>query len=91
MFLSSSVFITNIFPLYIHKQQKLEMKNQTFLTGFILLGLTDNPELRIIIFVFLFLTYIFSIIGNLIIIILTLLDSHLQTPMYFFLRNFSFL
>ncbi|XP_027783311.2 olfactory receptor 6C4-like [Marmota flaviventris] len=33
----------------------------------------------------------FSIIGNLTIIILTLLDSHLQTPMYFFLRNFSFL
>ncbi|VTJ87086.1 Hypothetical predicted protein, partial [Marmota monax] len=32
-----------------------------------------------------------DIIGNLTILILTLLDSHLQTPMYFFLRNFSFL
>nr|XP_027783457.1 olfactory receptor 6C4-like [Marmota flaviventris] len=66
------------------------MKNHS-LTEFILLGLTDIPELQIIIFIFLLLTYLFSIIGNLTIIILTLLDSHLQTPMYFFLRNFSFL
>ncbi|XP_007518146.2 olfactory receptor 6C4-like [Erinaceus europaeus] len=67
------------------------MRNQTSRTEFILLGLTDRPEIQPIIFVFLFLTYIFSITGNLTIIILTLLDSHLQTPMYFFLRNFSFL
>nr|XP_060515657.1 olfactory receptor 6C4-like [Panthera onca] len=67
------------------------MKNQTFLTEFILLGLSDTPEIQLVIFIFLFLTYIFSIIGNLTIITLTLLDSHLQTPMYFFLRNFSFL
>ncbi|XP_060049449.1 olfactory receptor 6C4-like [Erinaceus europaeus] len=67
------------------------MRNQTSRTEFILLGLTDRTEIQPIIFVFLFLTYIFSITGNLTIIILTLLDSHLQTPMYFFLRNFSFL
>nr|XP_019597871.1 PREDICTED: olfactory receptor 6C4-like [Rhinolophus sinicus] len=67
------------------------MRNQTFLTEFILLGLTDIPEIQLVIFILLFLAYIFSIIGNLTIITLTLLDSHLQTPMYFFLRNFSFL
>ncbi|CAK6443339.1 unnamed protein product [Pipistrellus nathusii] len=67
------------------------MKNQTFPTEFILLGLTDIPEIQLVIFILLFLTYVFSIIGNLTIITLTLLDSHLQTPMYFFLRNFSFL
>ncbi|XP_074077141.1 olfactory receptor 6C1-like [Macrotis lagotis] len=67
------------------------MKNSTQLTEFILLGLSDDPELQMIIFVFLFLAYILSIVGNVTIIILTLLDSHLQTPMYFFLRNFSFL
>ncbi|XP_049740912.1 olfactory receptor 6C4-like [Elephas maximus indicus] len=66
------------------------MKNQT-MTEFILLGLTDIPELQTVIFILLFLAYIFSILGNLTIITLTLLDSHLQTPMYFFLRNFSFL
>ncbi|XP_062058097.1 olfactory receptor 2AP1 [Lepus europaeus] len=67
------------------------MKNKTLLTEFILLGLTDAPELQVVVFTFLFLTYFFSIVGNLTILMLTFLDSHLQTPMYFFLRNFSFL
>ncbi|XP_072506502.1 olfactory receptor 6C76-like [Notamacropus eugenii] len=67
------------------------MKNQTSVKEFILLGLTDDPELQILIFFFLSLTYILSATGNLTIITLTLLDSHLKTPMYYFLRNFSFL
>nr|XP_004650004.2 olfactory receptor 2AP1 [Jaculus jaculus] len=67
------------------------MKNKTMLTEFILLGLTDVPGLQVVVFAFLFLAYVFCIIGNLTILILTLLDSHLHTPMYFFLRNFSFL
>ncbi|XP_031205029.1 olfactory receptor 6C76-like [Mastomys coucha] len=67
------------------------MKNRTSVSEFILLGLTNDPKLNILIFIFLFLTYILSITGNLTIITLTLIDSHLKTPMYFFLRNFSFL
>ncbi|XP_042555073.1 olfactory receptor 6C76-like [Dipodomys spectabilis] len=66
------------------------MRNRS-VTDFILLGLTDDPELQVVIFFFLFLMYILSVTGNLTIIALTLLDSHLKTPMYFFLRNFSFL
>ena len=54
----------------------------------ILLGLTDIPELQSIIFILLLLIYIISILGSLMIIILTLLDSHLQTHMHFFLWNF---
>ncbi|XP_057343910.1 olfactory receptor 6C2-like [Manis pentadactyla] len=67
------------------------MRNRTAITTFILLGLTDDPQLQILLFIFLFLTYILSVTGNLTIITLTLVDSHLKTPMYFFLRNFSFL
>ncbi|XP_074077138.1 olfactory receptor 6C74-like [Macrotis lagotis] len=67
------------------------MKNHTTVTTFILLGLTDDPDLQIVIFLFFFLTYTLSIGGNLSIILLTLLDPHLKTPMYYFLRNFSFL
>lgn len=66
------------------------MNNQSSIE-FILLGLTDDPQLQIVIFIFLFLNYMFSVMGNLSIILLTLVDSHLKTPMYFFLRNFSFL
>ncbi|XP_004429523.1 PREDICTED: olfactory receptor 2AP1-like [Ceratotherium simum simum] len=65
--------------------------NQTSVTKFILLGLTNDAELQAILFLFLLLTYVFSVMGNLTIIILTLLDYRLQTPMYFFLRNFSIL
>ncbi|XP_036312753.1 olfactory receptor 6C70 [Pipistrellus kuhlii] len=67
------------------------MENHTTQIEFILLGLTDNSQLQIVIFFFLFLNYMLSMIGNLTIIALCLLDSHLMTPMYFFLRNFSFL
>ncbi|XP_075408981.1 olfactory receptor 6C2-like [Tenrec ecaudatus] len=67
------------------------MRNHTVVTTFVLLGLTDDPNWQIVIFLFLLLTYLLSAIGNLTIILLCLLDSHLKTPMYFFLRNFSFL
>ncbi|XP_037702530.1 olfactory receptor 6C1 [Choloepus didactylus] len=67
------------------------MRNYTEITEFILLGLSDDPKLQVMIFVFLFITYMLSITGNLTIITLTLVDSQLQTPMYFFLRNFSLL
>ncbi|XP_077908489.1 olfactory receptor 6C3-like [Ictidomys tridecemlineatus] len=67
------------------------MRNHTMIKEFVFLGISDNPELQVILFIFLFITYLSNITGNLTIIILTLLDSHLKTPMYFFLRNFSFL
>lgn len=67
------------------------MENRTTVTVFILAGLTEDPKVKIVLFVFLLLTYLVSISDNLIIITLTLLGSHLKTPMYFFLQNFSFL
>ncbi|XP_010596052.2 olfactory receptor 6C2-like [Loxodonta africana] len=67
------------------------MRNRSAITKFILLGLTDDPQLQVFLTVFLFLTYIFTVAGNLIIILLTLVDVHLKTPTYFFLRNFSIL
>nr|XP_020143017.1 olfactory receptor 6C2-like [Microcebus murinus] len=67
------------------------MRNQTTVTTFILLGLTDDIQLQILLFIFLFVSYMLSISGNLTIITLTLIDSHLKTPMYLFLQNFSFL
>ncbi|XP_043295860.1 olfactory receptor 6C2-like [Cervus canadensis] len=67
------------------------MKNHSSITTFILLGLTDNPRQEVLLSVFLFLTYMSTITGNLVIILLTLVSSYLKTPMYFFLRNFSIL
>uniref|UniRef100_A0A2I2ZER3 G-protein coupled receptors family 1 profile domain-containing protein n=1 Tax=Gorilla gorilla gorilla TaxID=9595 RepID=A0A2I2ZER3_GORGO len=56
------------------------MRNHTTVANFILLGLTDDPQLQVIIFLLLFFTYMLSITGNLTIITLTLLDLHLKTP-----------
>ncbi|XP_046540433.1 olfactory receptor 6C3-like [Equus quagga] len=67
------------------------MRNHTMITEFVILGISDNPELQIVIFTVLFMAYVLSVTGNLTIIILTLIDCRLKTPMYYFLRNFSFL
>ncbi|XP_038607891.1 olfactory receptor 6C74-like [Tachyglossus aculeatus] len=67
------------------------MRNHTQVTEFILLGLTDDPDLQAVILLYMSVTYVLSITGNLTIVTLTLLDSRLHTPMYFFLRCFSFL
>ncbi|XP_059536996.1 olfactory receptor 6C2-like [Myotis daubentonii] len=67
------------------------MRNHSAITMFIILGLTNDPQLEILVFIFLFITYMLSVIGNLTIISLILVDSHLKTAMYSFLQNFSFL
>ncbi|XP_004648228.1 olfactory receptor 6C75 [Octodon degus] len=67
------------------------MVNTTVVTEFILLGLTSDPQWQAVLFIFLLVTYLLSVTGNLLIITLTIADQNLQTPMYFFLRNFSFL
>ncbi|XP_070264887.1 olfactory receptor 6C2-like [Myotis yumanensis] len=66
------------------------MRNHT-VTTFILLGLTDDPQLKVLIFIFLLFTYMLSVARNLTIISLTVIDCHLRTAMYLFLQNFSFL
>ncbi|XP_006156897.2 olfactory receptor 6C68-like [Tupaia chinensis] len=67
------------------------MRNHTVITTFIILGLTEDPQLQVLLFIFLLTTYTLSVTGNLMIIFLTMVDLHLKTPMYFFLQNFSFL
>ncbi|XP_029431555.1 olfactory receptor 1020-like isoform X1 [Rhinatrema bivittatum] len=68
----------------------MEGRNQTSVTEFILLGLTDHPILQILLFVFFLLVYIITLLANTGIIVLTWLDVRLQTPMYFFLSHLSF-
>ncbi|XP_050773977.1 olfactory receptor 6C4-like [Gopherus flavomarginatus] len=67
------------------------MRNQTQVPEFILLGLTSIPELQQLLFGVLFLAYTLTLMGNILIIIITCTDYHLHSPMYFFLRNLSFL
>ncbi|EHH23971.1 hypothetical protein EGK_07545 [Macaca mulatta] len=59
--------------------------------GFILLGLSAHPKLEKTFFVLILLMYLVILLGNGVLILMTILDSRLDTPMYFFLRNLSFL
>ncbi|XP_051022567.1 olfactory receptor 8K3-like [Acomys russatus] len=67
----------------------MEKQNITVLTEFILKGITNRPELQAPLFGLLITIYLISAVGNLGIIILTSMDSRLQTPMYFFLRHLA--
>ncbi|XP_077169818.1 olfactory receptor 10AG1-like [Paroedura picta] len=67
------------------------LRNSTAPVEFVLLGLSDEPNLQSIMFSTFLVIYIIILAGNSIIILLTLVDPALHTPMYFFLRNLSFL
>ncbi|XP_043855153.1 olfactory receptor 8G1-like isoform X2 [Dromiciops gliroides] len=67
------------------------MRNNSQVTEFLLTGLTDRPELQLPLF-FLFLgIYVVTVVGNLGMIILIGLSSHLHTPMYYLLSSLSFI
>ncbi|KAG3285030.1 olfactory receptor 5B17-like [Ictidomys tridecemlineatus] len=65
------------------------MENTTEVREFILLGLTSAPQLQLPLFIMFTLIYLITLVGNLGMITLILLDSRLHTPMYFFLSHLS--
>lgn len=65
-------------------------QNQTQVKEFILLGLTDNPDLQGLLFVLFLSIYLTTMLGNLGLIVLIKLDPRLHTPMYFLLSSLSF-
>nr|XP_036850641.1 olfactory receptor 2G3-like [Manis javanica] len=67
------------------------MSNHTRLTHFILRGFAEAPELRSVVIFFFSLVYLFGLLGNISIITAVIRESRLHSPMYFFLKNLSFL
>ncbi|KAM5152812.1 olfactory receptor 5B12-like [Mantella aurantiaca] len=65
------------------------MGNQTIFKELYLSGLSDLPALQLPLFLFFLLIYLLTLICNLLIISLIVTDSHLHTPMYFFLGNLA--
>ncbi|XP_077003572.1 olfactory receptor 7A10-like [Tamandua tetradactyla] len=68
----------------------MESENETRVSEFILLGLSEDIEVQPLLFTLFLMMYLVTIIGNLLIILATISDVHLHTPMYFFLANLSF-
>ncbi|KAM4828233.1 olfactory receptor 8B3-like [Thomomys bottae] len=67
------------------------LTNGSLVTEFILMGLTDQPALQVPLCLLFLLTYVVTALGNLGLTILVVLNSHLHTPMYFFLFHLSFI
>ncbi|XP_001377391.2 olfactory receptor 5B12-like [Monodelphis domestica] len=65
------------------------MENGSEVKEFILVGLTDAPELQVPLFIIFTVIYLITLVGNLGMIVLILWDSRLHTPMYLFLSNLS--
>ncbi|XP_036786081.2 olfactory receptor 8B3-like [Manis pentadactyla] len=70
---------------------KMVAGNDSLVTEFILAGLIDRPELQQPLFYLFLMIYIVTVVGNLGLISLIGLNSHLHTPMYYFLFNLSFI
>ncbi|CAI9169680.1 unnamed protein product [Rangifer tarandus platyrhynchus] len=68
----------------------MEPGNDTQISEFILLGFSEEPELQPLIFGLFLSMYLITVFANLLIILTVSSDSHLHTPMYFFLSNLSF-
>ncbi|XP_053120179.1 olfactory receptor-like protein OLF3 [Hemicordylus capensis] len=80
-------FVSSIVPQMI--QDRSGSVNQTSITQVILLGLTSHRRTQIALFVVILIAYLFTMLGNLLVLMLVQLDARLHTPMYFFLSNLS--
>ncbi|OCT61838.1 hypothetical protein XELAEV_18047868mg [Xenopus laevis] len=65
------------------------MKNHTTVNKLVLTGLSDLPSLQLPLFLVFLQIYLITLIGNLLILLLIFTDSHLHTPMYFFLGTLA--
>ncbi|KFO28727.1 Olfactory receptor 7E24 [Fukomys damarensis] len=63
--------------------------NLTKVSEFHLLGFSEDPDLQPVLFGLFLSMYLVTVLGNLLIILAVSSDSHLHTPMYFFLSNLS--
>ncbi|XP_059014882.1 olfactory receptor-like protein OLF2 [Mustela lutreola] len=68
----------------------MDGKNCSSVKEFLLLGISNNPGVKMTLFITFLIVYLIILVANLGMIILIRMDSHLHTPMYFFLSHLSF-
>ncbi|XP_055964607.1 olfactory receptor-like protein OLF4 [Sorex fumeus] len=67
----------------------MKLENDSHTAEFLLLEFSEDIERQSLIFVLFLFMYLVAVLGNLLIILVTISDPHLHTPMYFFLSNLS--
>ncbi|XP_028608304.1 olfactory receptor 4C12-like [Grammomys surdaster] len=65
------------------------MENKRNVTEFILIGLTQNPQMQKVVFVIFLVLYMVTISGNLLIVVTVINSQALSSPVYFFLSHLS--
>ncbi|XP_015333780.1 olfactory receptor Olfr180-like [Marmota marmota marmota] len=63
--------------------------NHSIMTGFILMGFTDHPDIKVLLFVVFSAIYLVTMVGNLGLVALIYMERRLHTPMYIFLGNLA--
>ncbi|XP_011831660.1 PREDICTED: putative olfactory receptor GPCRLTM7 [Mandrillus leucophaeus] len=69
----------------------MEGGNYSVVSEIVLVGLTSSLEMQIVLFLVFSMFYVAGILGNLLIVLTVISDSHLHSPMYFLLANLSFI
>ncbi|XP_074004802.1 olfactory receptor 5F1-like [Numenius arquata] len=69
----------------------MQRLNLSTVSEFVLVGLSDAPEVRFLLFVLFLIIYLATMAGNITILVAMSTDTHLHNPMYFFLGNLSLL
>ncbi|XP_015270317.1 PREDICTED: olfactory receptor 10A7-like [Gekko japonicus] len=69
----------------------MKWRNQSLVKEFILVGFSSMPNIELFLFPLVLVMYIATVTGNILIIVIIMVDAALQSPMYFFLRNLAFI
>lgn len=82
--------ISDAFSLFSGSQSNhMERGNDTWISGFLFLGISEKPQLQSLIFGLFLSMYLITVFGNLLIILANSSDSPIHTSMYFFFSNLS--
>ncbi|KAM7150766.1 LOW QUALITY PROTEIN: olfactory receptor 10A4-like [Macrochelys suwanniensis] len=73
------------------QQEDMANGNLSVVTQFLFVSFSECLEVRVSLFFLVLVLYLITLVGNVVIITITVVDPALCSPLYFFLRNLSFL
>lgn len=71
--------------------ETMRVGNYSVVPEILLVGLTSSLEMQLVLFLVFSVSYVAGVLGNLLIVLTVISDSHLHSPMYFLLANLSFI